>query len=262
MPTAATKSAVLKSLLAQIFDLRVGNMQTYEAISKAFEHCSHCTNVQDYEGHLWTALEEALKKPLSNARDLIIVVDGIDETQGGKSAGQAFFEKLADVVCEGKRVKLIGLAQSLSMPSGVNTTHISITHDRVHEDIHAVILRNLAHTHYLTSKSGSEQEQIIERLAHGANASFVLAVLVSQLLASQKSHQDFTKLLEEIEKSKPSVSDIVQRVALRTELSASTKLILSWITSAERPLTISDVRKLLSVSVHDESTTDHSPDIQ
>lgn len=174
-------------------------MQTYHAIARAYELCSYCTEIHDYESHLWSALEEALKKPLSNARDLVIVVDGIDEVQGGKAAGQAFFERLTDVVCEGKRVKLVGLAQTLSMPSGVNTTHVSITHEHVHEDIYAVILRNLAHTHYLTSKSGTEQEQIIERLAHGANASFVLAVLVSQLLASQKSHQDFTKMLDEVE---------------------------------------------------------------
>lgn len=261
MPTAATKSSVLKSLLAQIFHLRVGNMHTYHAIAHAFEHSSQCTDVKDYENHLWKALKEALKHPLSNGRDLVIVVDGIDEIQGGKAAAQPFFEKLADVVCEGKQVKLIGLAQSLSMPSGVNTTHVSITHDHVHDDLHAVILRNLAHTHFLTSKPGPEQEQIIERLAHGANASFVLAVLVSQLLASQKSHQDFTKVLEETEKTKPSVSDMVQRTTLRTELSTATKTILSWMTTAERPLTIPNIRKLLSISIQDDSVTDHSPEI-
>lgn len=260
-PAAGTRSAVLKSLLAQIFNLRTGNMQTYYAISRAFEHCSHCTDAGDYEKHLWTAFEESLKKPLSSARDLIIVVDGIDEMQGGKAAGQAFFEKLTDVVCEGKRVKLIGLAQSLSMPSGVNTTHVTITHDQVHDDIHAVILRNLAHTHYLTSKPGPEQEHIIERLARASNASFVWAVLVSQLLAVQKSPQDFQKTLEEVEKSKPTIPDLVSRTVTRTELSTTTKTILSWLTSAERPFSISDIRKLLMTPVQDESLPDQSPDI-
>ena len=260
-PSAGTKYAVLKSLLAQIFGLRVGNMQTYYAISRAFELCSHCTDVNEYESHLWKALEESLKKPLSNARDLIIVVDGIDEIQGGKPAGQAFFERLADTVCEGKRVKLIGLAQSLSMPSGINTTHVSITHDHVHSDIHAAILRNLAHSHNLTSKPGPEQEQIIQRLARACNASFVSAVLMSQLLSTQKTHQDFTKVFEEVEQTKPSVSDLVWRIVSRIELSPTTKTVLSWMTSAERPLSISDIRKLLSTPIQEESAPDSSPDV-
>lgn len=259
--SAGTKYAVLKSLLAQIFNLRVGNIQTYYAISLAFELCSHCTDVNEYENHLWTALEEALKKPLSNARDLIIVIDGIDEMQGGKATGQAFFERLADAVCEGKRVKLIGIAQSLSMPSGINTTHVSITHDHVHNDIHAVILRNLAHSHNLTSKPGPEQDHTIERLARAANGSFVWAVLVSQLLSTQKSHGEFAKVLDEIEKTKPSITDLVLRTISRTELSPTTKMVLSWITSAERPLSIFDIRKLLSTPMQEESVSDSSPDV-
>ena len=236
-------------------------MQTFHAISRAYEQCSHCTDVNEYENHLWTALEEALKKPLSNARDLIIVVDGIDELQGGKAAGQAFFERLVDTVCEGKRVKLIGLAQSLSMPSGINTTHVSITHDHVHNDIHAVILRNLAHSHNMTSKPGPEQEQVIERLARAANASFVWAVLVSQLLSTQKSHGDFAKVLDEIEKTKPSISDLVLRTISRIELSPATKMVLSWMTSAERPLRISDIRKLSSTPIQEESVPEPSLDV-
>ena len=236
-------------------------MQTFHAISRAYEQCSHCTDVNEYENHLWTALEEALKKPLSNARDLIIVVDGIDELQGGKAAGQAFFERLVDTVCEGKRVKLIGLAQSLSMPSGINTTHVSITHDHVHNDIHAVILRNLAHSHNMTSKPGPEQEQVIERLARAANASFVWAVLVSQLLSTQKSHGDFAKVLDEIEKTKPSISDLVLRTISRIELSPATKMVLSWMTSAERPLSISDIRKLSSTPIQEESVPEPSLDV-
>ena len=260
-PSAGTKYAVLKSLLAQIFNLRIGNMQTFHAISRAYEQCSHCTDVNEYENDLWTALEEALKKPLSNARDLIIVVDGIDELQGGKAAGQAFFERLVDTVCEGKRVKLIGLAQSLSMPSGINTTHVSITHDHVHNDIHAVILRNLAHSHNMTSKPGPEQEQVIERLARAANASFVWAVLVSQLLSTQKSHGDFAKVFDEIEKTKPSISDLVLRTISRIELSPATKMVLSWMTSAERPLSISDIRKLSSTPIQEESVPEPSLDV-
>lgn len=93
-------------------------MQTYHAIARAFEASESSTDLKKYENQLWDALDEAFKRPLENARDLVVIVDGLDELQGGKPAAQAFFERLADLVCEGKRVKLIGLAETLSMPSG------------------------------------------------------------------------------------------------------------------------------------------------
>lgn len=221
-------------------------MQTYHAVARAYENCAACTDLKRYENHLWDALDEAFKKPLENARDLVVIIDGLDEIQGGKPAAQAFFERLADVVCEGKRIKLIGLAESLSMPSGINTTHVQVSPDKVHEDIHAVLLRNLMHTRSLHSKSGPEQEQILERLAKTSNGSFVWAILVSELLSDTNSSEDFTKALDEFEKSKPSVSDLVQRAVLRHDLSPITRTIIGWMTAAERPLSALDIQSLLS----------------
>ncbi len=79
MPAATTPIAILKSLLAQIFNLRIGNMQTYHAIVRAYESCYSCADLKSYEDHLWEALDQTFKKPLENARDLIVVVDGLDE---------------------------------------------------------------------------------------------------------------------------------------------------------------------------------------
>ena len=156
IPFAGTSIAVLKSLLAQMLEIRVGNVQAYRTIAQAYEQCSTCVGLSDYENHLWKALEDVFKTPLPKARDLVVVVDGLDEIQGGQVAGQAFFERLAGIACEGERVKFVGLSQNLSMPSGVNTTQITVTNDKVHDDIHAVLLKTLMHTNNLTSRPGPE----------------------------------------------------------------------------------------------------------
>lgn len=135
-------------------------MQTYMSIAQAFEKCQSAMETVSYENHLWAAFEEALQKPLDNARDLIVVVDGLDELQVEKAAAQAFFERLAETTSDGKRVKLIAFAQSLSMPSGLNTTHISLTAEQLRDDLHAVALRNLMHCRSFTTKAGPEQEQV------------------------------------------------------------------------------------------------------
>lgn len=66
-------------MLAQVLDLRIGNMQTYHAVARAYEHCTVTGDVKVYEDHLWEALAEAFKQSLDNARDLIVVIDGLEE---------------------------------------------------------------------------------------------------------------------------------------------------------------------------------------
>lgn len=78
--TAGTTSiAILKSLLAQLLHLRIGNMATYRALAKAYEYCYAGADLKDYEEHLWEALDTSLKKPLNHAREVVIVVDGLDD---------------------------------------------------------------------------------------------------------------------------------------------------------------------------------------
>lgn len=79
MPAATTPISILKSLLGQIFNLRIGDMKTYHAVARAFNKCYTCGDVKGYEEHLWEALDDALKTTLDKARDLVIVVDGLDE---------------------------------------------------------------------------------------------------------------------------------------------------------------------------------------
>lgn len=245
MPSAATPVNVLKSLLSQILQLRLGNMQTYSAIAQAYENCQGTTDAASYENHLWAALEEALQKPLDNARDLVVVVDGLDELQVGKAEAQAFFERLAETVSDGKRVKLVGLAQSLSMPSGLKTTHIALTPDQLRDDIHAVALKNLMRCRSLTSKPGPEQEQVLNRLQRAAEGSFVWVDLATQWIASLPSPDDFGKAVDNVTNAKVPAQELVQRLLAGRELPTTTKTVLAWVLSAERPLSVPDIETLL-----------------
>ena len=244
IPAATTVITILKSLLAQIFTLRMGNLQAYHAVARAYEACIACSDLKRYADHLWEALESSFKTPLEHARDLVVIVDGLEEMQGGKEAAQAFFERFADIVCEGKNVKLIGLADTLSLPSGINTTHISLTHDKLHDDIHAVLLRRLLRS--LQSRPGPEQEQLLERLAKLAGGSFVWATLSAELLADTKNTDEFNKSLDELEKSRLAIPELVSRLVFKRELSPHTRTILGWITAAQRPLSVLEVERLFA----------------
>lgn len=98
----------------------------------------------------------------------------------------------------------------------------------------------------------------MDRIARASGGSFVWAILVSELLADTKSLEDFTKTLDDFEKSKVPVVDLVQRLVLRQDLSATTRTIVGWMTSAERPLTMLDIQSLLR---QDKTSSEHDIDL-
>lgn len=113
-----------------------------------------------------------------------------------------------------------------------------------------MLLKTLVRNKSLNAKQGPEQEQILDRIAKASNGSFVWAILVSELLADTTSLENFTKTLEDFEKSKISVTDLVQRLVLRQDLPATTRTVVGWMTSAERPLTTREIHSLL----HEDKT--------
>ncbi|KAF2722764.1 hypothetical protein K431DRAFT_221415 [Polychaeton citri CBS 116435] len=262
VPSTANPINILKSLLRQLFNLRIGNMQTYHAVVRAYESSRFCHKPEEFVEHLWEALDECFKKPMDKAKEVVVLVNGLDAIKGGKTASQTFFEKLAETTCDGKAIKLIGLARTLSLPSGIDTTHVQVDASQIKEDLHAVILRGLLHCHNLTKRPGQEQEQIINKVAQASHGSFVVANLLAESLNRQKSSDDFSKLLKSLESAKPSTEDLVLSTTSWYELSDVSRMVLTWLVTAERPLATSEIQALLTAGVQDTSNAHKDVDIE
>jgi Cdc6-like AAA superfamily ATPase len=126
IPTTATSLAVVKTLLFQLLNLRIGNMGLYYAVFKAYHQCRTTGDLKVYEDYLWTALADALAHPVDGGNELAIIVDGLDEIADSKSASiqasgaaspAALLEKLVKVTNQGRGVRLITLGSSIKMPS-------------------------------------------------------------------------------------------------------------------------------------------------
>ncbi|OCL11089.1 hypothetical protein AOQ84DRAFT_425240 [Glonium stellatum] len=261
IPSQASVVNVVKSLLYQLLNQRVGNMRTYHALVHAYEQARCSNNADAYEEHLWQALADALKHPLENANDLVIIVDGVDEVFGGKTAAQTLLEKLFGVVSQGKGVKLIALSQSLSTTSHGSGSQLAISRDDTHDDIHAVALRSLRHCHHLHGKAGPEQESILGRIIQAADGSFLWAILACELLMLEKSQENFMKAVESFETSRPSIQDITLKLISALDPSTNAKTILSWLVAAERPFTLSEISSLFSVDYHRGTVLDKGVDV-
>lgn len=255
IPSQATSLAVVKSLLYQLFDLSVGNIQVYAALAHAFEQSKRARDADAYEDHLWEALGTALEQPLGNANDLIIIVDGFDELGDGfdesgdrPKPSQYVLDKLYEITTRGKCVKLIALSQSqsLKMPPQAQGRKLAIAKDHINDDIRMVTQKALEGCVHLKTMKGSEQNDCMDHIVGAAQGSFLWAILACELLNLQGSQRDFRQCLDSLTSAQGSVQRIISKILPLLELKDEAKKLLCWLATAERPLKISEIESLFN----------------
>lgn len=110
-------------------------MQLLQILSVAHERSKKATSEQDYDSLLWNALEAALSVALPGAKELVIVVDGVDEASCSETA---MLNQLATATAKGSNVKLITLG-ALKPPTAAGQAFVQITEELIFDDIAAVV---------------------------------------------------------------------------------------------------------------------------
>jgi hypothetical protein len=127
--------SVAKSILHQLFEKRTGNVPLMEILSSAYDQCTMTTSDDEYENTVWDTLERALKATLPGSRELIMVVDGMDESVCGE---KSLLKRLEKATTHGVNVKLITLGTE--KPSSAFTqSNVQITDSLIFDDIMAVV---------------------------------------------------------------------------------------------------------------------------
>lgn len=247
IPAQATSIHVVKSILYQLLNSRIGNLGLYRALVTAYNDAHITADVEAYETSLWSALVEILQRPMDGANNTVLVIDGLEELQGGETAGQQLLERLTRSVGRGKRTKLIAFSQSLPLPSGARGQQRSINPEDTRDEVHNVALRALAHSRVFIKKQGPEQESIVASIMNAAQGSFLWTILVCEILKAESSPEGFTKNLQAFTTQNVGVPDLVLRLLTTLQPSHEATLLLSWLTVAARPLTMPELSDLLAV---------------
>lgn len=252
----ATSLSVIKRLLLQSLEHNVGNVSFYEHLCTAFSQSTRANTAADIEEILWRAFDQSLDVN----SDIIIVVDGLDQMDGGEEARVEFLDRLHEVCKNHKKTKSIVLSHPLRKPYGKKARIFEIKPANVRDDLWLFVEQNLKLLHHFRDRKEDERQDILSHIVEVANGSFILAKYTILLLQRETTHDGFSKALKQAPKS---VSEALPRLVSHLDLTRSdTKLVLSWLLVSERPLTLKEIQLLLEVDVSTKNRTSRTVDFQ
>ncbi|CAI4213566.1 unnamed protein product [Parascedosporium putredinis] len=258
VPTETSSHAIAKAILTQLLDKRIGNVELLQVLTAAMQRSHKARTMKQYEDIVWTALADALASQLPGAKELVIVVDGMDEALGGE---QALLSRLNAAVKNVDNLRVITLGSDKATPSQALSS-IAINDDLIFDDIVAVVRGQFDGCKVFSSMSELEQETAVTRIATASNGSFLWAKLASKRIRQETTVEALRKGVDSMVDSKPAIKDLTRLFLQNPDVKAPAKHLLLWLATAERPLSIRELTALSVVQLEKQSVLDPAdPDL-
>ncbi|KAK7968748.1 NACHT domain protein [Apiospora saccharicola] len=237
--------AIAKAVMRQLLDKRVGNIQLLKILCEAYKECQTVANGDEYDNAVWSAMGRALRANLPGARELVLVVDGIDETSCGE---KSMFRRLVGAVENNQNVRLITLGRA-KFAEAPGQARMQITDGLIFDDITAVVRSHFESDTEFGEMSEFEQESVVSMLTEASGGSFLWAKLATERLGHAVGIDSFRTAVERLTKSKPAVTEFVQQNVHSSGMTDQGRHMLMWLATAERPLSLKELATLSSVHV-------------
>ncbi|CAN8100253.1 unnamed protein product [Discula destructiva] len=259
IPTEATQIALVKSLLLQLLEQNVGNVELFRALANVTELGTNTSSTDDAEDALWHVLDIALQ----GLENVIIVVDGLDSLEGDDddAAELNAYENLYDIANKHSRnVRVIILTRPLSKPWPKPCRQVTMTPQRTMPDV-----KHMARAWLTRRGLGTKQqiEEISEQIAQRSQGSLTWTDMSLQLLTNAK---DITEVSTTVKGLPTTTSELLARHISSISLKGDARLIISWLLASKRPLSTVEIQALLELNtnkaIHQPRSTDIVEDIK
>ncbi|KAJ5513442.1 hypothetical protein N7463_002994 [Penicillium fimorum] len=242
IPANTTPSAVAKTIMSQMFSKRIGNVELYQILADAYNQSKGTVDEESYDDLLWNALGRALQTSGATGRELVLVIDGIDEARCGE---RALSNRLQEAASKTPTVKLIILG-SQAADSAISQTVVRLTLGLIFDDIAAVTRMELCQSHVYNSMSSEDKEMTVARVTEASGGSFLWAKLAAKRVCEEQLSNEaaLSKSVESIAQAGYKISDFISHT-LQSKLDDDTKKILVWLATANRPLSRRELAALL-----------------
>ncbi|KAK1996293.1 hypothetical protein LX36DRAFT_723508 [Colletotrichum falcatum] len=251
IPSEASSIAFLKSLLSQLLEINVGDVALFEKLEVIFEHASPHHNSEKLESDLWAALHSSLTSINNQKGNLVIVIDGLDEVLGGAAKAEELHKRLNTSIGNLPRIKAVTFSRPVSHLGGSRSKHLVITPDHVRDDIELYLANKLNQYCCFTAQSADARRTLVKQIADLAKGSFLFAHLCRRLFAAVADFGAFAGIISGCKSDiKAVIGELMKRVSLKEEHGESKIYnLLTFMVTAERPLTVGEMTDLLGVSL-------------
>ncbi|KAI2747521.1 hypothetical protein DTO013E5_810 [Penicillium roqueforti] len=254
IPANTTPGAVAKTIMSQMLSKRIGNLQLYQILAEAYNQSRLTVDEELYENLLWDALGRALKTSGAGSRELVLVVDGVDEASCGE---KALSHRLHEAASKSPSLKLITLG-SHPVDSVTSQMVVRVTLGLIFDDISAVTRKTLQQSHVYSKMSNEDKEVTVARIVEASDGSFLWAKLAAKRVRDENPPNEaaLSKSVENIVQAGHKISDLISHT-LQSKLSEDTKKILVWLVTANRPLAQQELAALLSTKPDEAALAEH-----
>ena len=243
----ATPLGLVRGLLLQVLEQYVGNVDLYKSLASVYEMSQRSTDLAEVESALWRALDTAL----APSHNLVLLIDGLDEIEGGESVALDLLHRIQKIVAKSNTARSIVLSQPFTKNLPPSTLHFAIQPNHTQGDVRQLVMKTLESFHHFHDQRSEEQTAVVDQITKRANGSFLWAQLVMATIEREDSLDSFVKTIEKIPSTiEGAVQSLIPRLHLHER---ETQLVLSWLLSSVRPMTVSELEDLLEISI---STTD------
>lgn len=237
--TQSTQTALVKTLLLQLLEQNVGNVELFRALANVTELSANTANVQDAEDALWYTLDTALK----GLRNVMLVIDGLDALEGTEDELRDAFEHLHGIATKNPQVKVIILSRPFpkGWPKPVRSVAIDAAHSTI--DVRHIIRAYLLSRGIATKP---EADKVAQELAVRSKGSLAWADLAVQLLSKANT---LTEVQASAKTLPSTLSEVINAQVSTIDVTSNARFFLSWLLVSERPLAVNEIQALLELNL-------------
>ncbi|KAF2649669.1 hypothetical protein K491DRAFT_721459 [Lophiostoma macrostomum CBS 122681] len=237
-----TPLSLIKSLLFQLLDRKVGHESLVSHITKAIALSRQGSSAAEVESALWTALETVL-----HDQKLLILVDGIDQLAGVRIGNPPVLEILDRITKRHRHIKAIVLSRPVSDAALKHCQEILALGNKTVRDIGYYFEDSIQHYPQLRKLKESDKMEIVSKYTEASNGSFLWAHLQIRAI---RHEQSTAAIMKACQKAPRTADEVIDRLITGLDTKRSeTKHILSWVLAADRPLTVKELQALLEVDL-------------
>lgn len=234
--------SVVKGLLLQLLERNVGDLSLFKLLSALYERSERSGVAEGLEAEMWKALDTALSQ--SSGR-ILILIDGLDHLNGGESAVLELSERLRKIASKYTGVKCLLFSRPLSKPVPASFRSFVIQGAVNEADIRRFVKISFSTWKEFKMLKVEERDSIIEKVTVSSAGTFVWAQFALEMLRVEKTVAGIISSLDALPKGLPG---LVQKLCLRLDMKhADTRLIVSMLLAAERPLSVKELGCLLEI---------------